>query len=329
MNEVRIAIIGCGGISRAHVNAYRQAGGARLACVFDVNPAAADKLAQETGARTVPALEALANPAEVDAVSICTPPAFHLENCRPFLRARIPVLCEKPLEVTVARAQKLAREIRQHRAVFMVAFCHRFHPPIIEAKRILQEGVLGRPLLFRCTFAGKFPLQGNHRADPKLAGGGCLADNAAHAVDIFRFLIADVAAVQAQTGNLAQDAAVEDYGAMLLRGRNGCAGEIVTSYSLPMSPNFVEVQCANGSVTVNYWVAGRPDLVYRIDGEKEDRTVDLRQRPDRFVGEVAHFLACARSGQTPAVNAADGLAAVKVIAAAYASAKTGRLVQVR
>ena len=62
------------------------------------------------------------------------------------------------IEETVAAAQQLAAAVKQHGAVFMPAFCHRFHPAIIELKKLIDGGVLGEPLLFRNCFGGYFPL---------------------------------------------------------------------------------------------------------------------------------------------------------------------------
>jgi len=324
--ELKVGIVGCGGISRAHVAAYRQAG-APIALMFDVNRAAAEALAKEVGAQVADSVAAMAQPGAVDAVSICTPPAFHLEHCLPFVRARIPVLCEKPLETSVPRARRLAAAVAKHRSLFMTAYCHRFHPPILAAKKLIASGTLGRPLFFRNMFAGKFVLRGNHRADPQLSGGGCVADNAAHAVDIFRFLLGDVAAVQAQVANLAQKEKVEDFGLLFLQGKKGALGEIACCYSTPVATNFVEVLCEKGTVTINYWVPGRPDITSRREGDDADTVIDVSQAPDRFTAEIQHFLDCVQTGTKPAVTVADGLASTKVIAAAYASAKMGRLIR--
>ena len=323
----RIGIVGCGGISREHVRTYREAE-ARITLVYDVHRPAAEALAREVGAEVADSLAAMAKPGLLDAVSVCTPPAFHLENCLLFLKARIPVLCEKPLEVNAARARALAAAVRKHRAVFMTAYCHRFHPPILEAKKLLERGAIGKPLIFRNMFAGRFVLRGNHRANPRLSGGGCVADNAAHAVDLFRFLMGEVVAVQAQTAHLAQKEAAEDFGLLTLRGKKGCVGEILCSYSVPTATNFVEVLGTRGSVTVSYWIPGRPEIAWRVEGGKGDRVVDVRRRPDRFTGEIRHFLDCVRTGRKPRVSAGDGLASAKIIAAAYASAKSGRLIKI-
>jgi len=327
LRELQIGIVGCGGISRAHAQAYKSAG-ARIVLVYDVNRTAADALAKEVGAQVADSLADMAGPKAVDAISICTPPAFHLEHCLPFVQARIPVLCEKPLEISVPRARRLAAAVKKHRSLFMTAYCHRFHPPVIEAKKLIASGALGRPLFFRNMFAGKFVLKGNHRADPKLSGGGCVADNAAHAVDIFRFLVGDVTAVQAQVANVAQKEKVEDFGLLFLKGKKGCLGEIACCYSTPVATNFVEVLCEKGTVTINYWIPGRPDIVYRREGDSADTVIEVSHAPDRFTAEIAQFLDCVRTGAKPTVTVADGLASAQVIAAAYASAKSGKLIRI-
>src|ERR1051326_6926824 len=175
INELKIGIVGCGGISRFHSKPYQKAG-AQIALVYDVNRSAAETLAKESGAQVADSLDAMTKPGVLDAVSVCTPPAFHLENCLPFVRARFPVLCEKPLEISVPRAKRLAAEVKKRRTIFMRAYCHRFHPPILEAKKLIESGTLGKPLLFRNMFAGKFIIKGNHRANPKFSGGGCRSE---------------------------------------------------------------------------------------------------------------------------------------------------------
>ena len=320
--ELRIGIVGCGKIARAHLNAYHEIEGTTIAGVFDVNGRAARAFAAETGARAASSVEEMARNDGLDAVSICTPPAAHLENCRPFLKERIPILCEKPLEVNAARAARLAAAVKEDRTQFMVAFCHRFHPPIIELKKLIRSGVLGRPILFRNIFGGYLPLRGNHRAKPELSGGGCLIDHCCHSVDLFRFLVGDPTEVQAVAANVMQKLAIEDFG-MIQLSRNGrCFGEITASYSLRVCGNWVEWYGTKGTAVVSYGNPGHPDLQYRIAGE-DWTTVDCSGHPDRFLGEVGHFTDCVRKGRKPAITVDDGLKASRIGAAVYASAEKG------
>ena len=317
---LRIGLVGCGGVARAHVGGYRNVKDAQIVAVYDMSKDAAAKLASETGARAAESIEEMIERDRPDAVSVCSPPSAHFDNCRPLLRAGIAVLCEKPLEVDLPRARKLAAFVRKSKAVFMTAFCHRFHPAILELKQLLDDKILGHPLLFRNIFGGYTPLAGNHRVHPKLSGGGCLIDHCCHSVDLFRFLFGDPTHVQAVKGNLMQKMPIEDFGMIHLSKGGKVFGEITASYSLKVCGNFVELFGTKGSALVSYWNPGFPDLQYRTEGDKEWIRVDCSKHSDRFTGEIRHFLACVRKGRKPAVNVEDGLAANRIVSAIYRSA---------
>ncbi len=321
---LRVGIVGCGNVARLHIPGYHGNRGAKIVSVFDPVAAAAEALAKETVARRASSPQEMIARDRVDAVSICTPPGTHLEVCRPFLRAGVAILCEKPLEADAARATQFAALVRRSRSVFMLAFCHRFHPAILELKDLIRRGVLGRPVLFRNIFGGHFRLAGNHRGNPKLSGGGCLADQAVHGLDLFRFLVGEPCAIQAMTSHAVQRLRVEDLGMIHLATRGGAHGEITSSYSLPGCGNFVEWCGTKGRAVISYWNEGHPDLEYTLGSTGKWRTVNCEKRPDRFVAEIRHFLDCARRRARPAVTVADGLAASRLVSAAYRSAKTGR-----
>ncbi|MCS7061347.1 MAG: Gfo/Idh/MocA family oxidoreductase [Anaerolineae bacterium] len=329
-DRLRVGIVGCGGIARAHVNAYRTIPEVDIVSVHDVAASAAEALARETDARIANSPQEMAAVDHLDAVSICTPPALHFQHCKPFLQARIPVLCEKPLEANVRAAGRLAELARRSRTVFMTAFCHRFHPAIIELKKLIESGSLGKPLLFRNMFGGYLPLKGNHRADPALSGGGVLIDNGSHSVDLFRFLVGEPAAVWAVAGNVMQKLPVEDIAMIVLERRGKVLGEITSSYSLKGCPNQLEWYGTQGVAVVSYWNPDEPDLKYKLEGQAEWTVVDCSAHPDRFAGEVGHFIDCVRSGQRKAaVTVEDGYRASVIIQAAYESVGKGKKIVLR
>jgi len=327
--ELRIGIVGCGNIARAHISGYGNCAGIKIAAVFDPVPDCARKMAGETGARAAGSVKELIDRDKIDAVSICSPPSAHLDNCAPFLEAGVHVLCEKPLEVNAVRAAKLAALAKRSNSLFMTAFCHRFHPPVIEARRLIREGVLGQPVLFRNIFGGWFALKGNHRMNRKLSGGGCLVDHACHSVDLFRFLAGEPTAVQAVAANVAQKVPIEDFGLMHLSVRDKVFGEITASYSLKVCENLVEWYGTKGTAVIGYGGDDLPDLRYKAEGAEKWTVVDCRRHPDRFTGEIRHFLECVRLGRRPSVTVEDGLQAARIAAAVYESAATGRRVTVR
>lgn len=318
----RIGIVGCGGIGRTHVNAFQQAG-AEIAAVHDVATKAAEAVAATTGARVARSPGEMAARDKLDAVSICTPPAMHLACCLPFLKAQIPVLCEKPLEVDLPHARRLAAAVKKSRTLFMTAFCHRFHPGVIELKKLIQSGVLGKPLFFRNIFVGYLKLKGSHRANPAVSGGGCLIDHCSHSVDLFRYLVGEPTHVQAQGGQIMQKGRIEDFGMIELAAGKNVFGQITASYSIMADRNCIEWFGTKGGAAVRYWQKELPDFAYKIAG-KDWAPVDCSAHPDRFLGEVRHFLSCLRTGRTPLITVDDGLQASRIVDSVYRSVRTGR-----
>lgn len=327
MNDLRIGILGCGGIANHHVRGY-QAAGASVAVACDIHEPAAQKLAQGTGARVARSVEELLED-KPDAVSVCTPPGAHRAACVPLLERGVPVLCEKPLAGSLEDAEAIAAAAEKSGTPLMVGFCHRFHGPIIELKRLIDAGTLGEPVLFRNIFGGFLRLEGNHRLDPALSGGGVLIDNGTHSVDLFRHLVGEVEQVQAVAAHAVQDVPVDDLALMHLSGAGGKRlGEITGAYSLKVCGNWVEWYGTRGTALVSYGNVGQPDLSYRVEGEKHWTPVDCTAHRPRFETEIRQFLAAVRKEAPPATTARDGLAASRIIAAAYESSRRGQRVRV-
>ncbi len=321
--RLRAGIVGCGGIARAHLAAYQADGAVDVVAVHDAHSPAAEALAQLCGAHVADSPHVLAAQFALDVVSVCSPPATHLAVSAPFIEAGVAVLCEKPLEGSATSAAALAGLVRQHGATFMPAFCHRFHPAIVELKKLIESGLLGEPILFRNIFGGYVPLAGNHRADPALSGGGALLDNGCHSIDLYRFLMGEPTDVQAITGHVLQELPVEDFGMFHLTANGARLGQIISSYSLKGSASMLEWFGSAGCATVSYFNPGQPDLSYRLEGSGKSLVVDCSALPDRFTAEVAHFLECVRTGQPLALTVEDGLRANQIVAALYASAHSG------
>lgn len=321
--KLKVGIIGCGGIARAHAAAYGAVEGVEVASVYDVSESSAAALAKEIGATVAESLDAMIEDG-LDAVSNCTPPGVHLGTCLPFVKAGIPILCEKPLEATDTTARRLAEAVRRRKVPFMTAFCHRFHPPIVAMKNLIDKGELGEPLLFRNIFTGHLDLKPNHRSRPELSGGGTMIDNGTHSVDLFRFLVGDPTEVNCMTATIRQKVNVEDFGAMILSARGKCFGELVACHSTGVGRGVVEWHGTKGSAILDY-SAG---LSYQVQG-KGSVFVDCVQEPNRFTAEVQHFVGCVRNGRKPAVTEEDGLKASRVISAAYRAAKERRTVRIR
>lgn len=326
---LRVGIVGCGGVAKSHLRGYRSMKDVQVVAVFDVAAASAQAMAQETGARVAASSAEMAARDALDAVSICTPPACHWQSARPFLAAHVPVYCEKPLERDATTAARFATAVQKSGTLFMMGFNHRFYGPIIELKKLIDAGTLGKPLFFRNIFSGWMDLKHDHRARPELSGGGCLIDHCSHSIDLFRYLVGEPTHVQAWAANVAQKVAIEDFGMIQLSVADKAFGEIVASYSLRTAENTIEWHGTKGSALVNYWEEGRPDLAYRLEWGPYTPVDCSAHLSDRYTIAIQHFVACVRGRQCPAVVAADGLKTSRIVRRVYEAACGGRRVAVK
>ncbi len=212
---------------------------------------------------------ALADPA-VHAVLILTPANTHLEMVEAALAAGKHVLCEKPLEVTMARAEALVAAGRRSGKRLGVVFQQRFRTGNMRLKQLLTDGALGEiqaawltvPWWRPQTYYDE-PGRGVLARD----GGGVLITQAIHQIDLFRWLvgISSVQASQLSTTKV-HKMETEDYASALIRLGNGAPGTIVaTTAAYPGSAGEIKIIGTRGSATLE---GGRLSVAWH-DGRRE------------------------------------------------------------
>jgi 1,5-anhydro-D-fructose reductase (1,5-anhydro-D-mannitol-forming) len=165
--------------------------------------------------------EAAADP-EVDAIYIALPVALHAQAAITALRAGKHVLCEKPMAISFAQAEHMVAEGRASGRLFGVSYYRRLYPKLLRAKRLIQEGVIGRPLLAEANCHGWIHFEGREwLGDPALAGGGPLYDIASHRIDAMNFLFGKPERACGLLSNAVHRMAVEDSATVLLQFAGG------------------------------------------------------------------------------------------------------------
>lgn len=310
-------VIGLGGISGVHIASYRKADGVELVAGADIDEATVEASAAKHGFKGYADWREMLQEEELDIVSVCTPPFLHREMAVEAMQRGIHVMCEKPIAATTEDAEAMAVAARELDAKLMIAYCHRWHPTILKAKQLIDAGVLGKPLFFRCAFAGWNELSGNHRAMMSQAGGGALMDNGSHAADIYQFLLGKIANVSCRAGTLLQDMETDDVAIMIFEGENGCFGEVIAGYSLPGNHSEFKIVGEKGTMRIDDYFAG--PVMFQPKGASEWLEHEVAPG-DRFAGEFAHFLAAVR-GEAELISTAEtALHVHRVIAGAYSDA---------
>jgi predicted dehydrogenase len=255
---------------------------------------------------------------QLDVVDICTPPNLHPAIALDSLRRGIPTICEKPLACTPESAREIADAAAASGTLLMTAFCHRFHPPVELVKGLIDDGTLGRVLMFRNRFGTKFKgVESRWFANPEIAGGGTLMDTSIHSVDLFRYLVGEVSAASAATATYNPEIrGLEDSAAMVLKAENGAIGVIEASWMTPWSANVIEIYAENGAAVIDY---DNGATRYRLQGDADWTNADAGSG-DRFVKELQHLAAVLRGEGELRVTGHDGLRAVEIIHEAYRNA---------
>lgn len=318
MRQVRVAVIGAGGIGATHLRAYAAWPElCTVAGVADIDRTTAEATAAPYG--TVPLFTdpiELLDALQPDAVSICTPPREHLPLARAAAQRGIACLCEKPPARTVAEAEAIVSAFAESGALLQFAFCHRFHQPLRQVQTLIAEGKLGKVIQIYNRFGFRFDRAATSWfTDAELSGGGVLIDTLVHSLDIFRVLAGEIVRVDAAVSTtLPVD--VEDSASIQVVSASGVIGSLNCSWVTPVSEAEIRVWGSEGEAVIDYAVSD--GARYRLAGQ-EAWTVLPFEGPDRFVLQAEHFLTCVRSGRQPAVGAADGIAVMRAIESAYRS----------
>jgi len=338
-------IIGCGMISNFHAKAIADIRGAKLVACFDTVPAAADRLARETGCRAYHDLKKMLADDAVDVVTIGTPSGAHLEPALAAARAGKHIIVEKPLEITLKRCDKIIEACDKAGVVLSAIFPSRFHESSQLIKKAVDKGRFGK-LTIGDAYVKWYRTQqyydsGAWRGTWKLDGGGALMNQAIHSVDLLAWLMGPVTEITAHTATLAhQRIEVEDVAMATLRFANGALGVIeATTAAYPGALKRIEIHGTTGSAVleeedITTWDFGRKTaqdakLLERMRGKTETGGGAADPTAIGHHGHTAQFkdvLKAVKAGTQPLIDGPEGRRSVEIILAVYKAAETGRAV---
>lgn len=324
--DLRIGLIGAGGIAASYVRVFEGIAGAGITAVADPRGRAASAVAEAVRGIAYPSHRALLEEADIDAVLVCTPPSTHPEIVLQAIERGLHVLCEKPLAIDLKSASTMVAAADAAGVVFTMAAKFRFVDDVIRARQIVGSGILGELIVLENSFASRVDMTRRWNADPSIAGGGVLIDNGTHSVDIVRYFLGPIAQVMAVEGKRVQHLAVEDTASMLLRTPDGVLGTIDLSWSVDrVTDTYLAVYGSHGTISVG-WNGAR----YRQASSPE--WVEFGSGYEKLAcmgAQVENFCAAIRGEEAISVTAEDAIASVGVIEAAYASLERSDWISVR
>jgi UDP-N-acetyl-2-amino-2-deoxyglucuronate dehydrogenase len=252
---VQVGIVGGGNISETHARAALGIPDVRVAAVYGENRDRVSALAGQCGAAAYDDFDAFLAHRPMDLVAIGSPSGLHASQGMAAARQGLHILVEKPLDITLERADALIAASDEAGVRLGVFFQDRFKPDLVRLKRLVDEGRLGRPLFVDARVPWYRPPEyygaSRWRGTWALDGGGALMNQGIHTVDLLLWLLGDVRRVQALATTALHRIEVEDTAAALLEFGGGAIGVLAaTTAAYPGYARRVQVTGSDGTAIV-------------------------------------------------------------------------------
>jgi predicted dehydrogenase len=250
---LRVGIVGCGSIARAHALSYRDNPRVELVGVVDIDSARADAFAERYGTTAYACRELLDQ--QPDLVSVATPPGTHAEIAAELLGTGCSVLLEKPPATTLADMDVLAAADEASSGSLYVVFQHRHGSGARRAHHLLRSGALGTPRVAVCETLWYRPdsyflpaWRGNWAGE----GGGPTLGHGIHQIDLLLHLMGPWETVDARAARIARPVDFEDVSLAVVTFASGAVGTVVTSLLSPRELSRIRVDTDGGTLEVNH-----------------------------------------------------------------------------
>src|SRR2546427_2689057 len=316
-------------MGRNHVRVLRELGEVDLVGVADANPDAAFQVAAMYGTRGYGSHQELIEREQPEALIVAAPTINHHAVVMDAIAAGCHVLVEKPIAATLDEADELVARAKSAKRVLAVGHIERYNPAVLELKRRLDEGQLGRVFQLNARRLGPFP--------QRVRDVGVVVDLATHDLDVMRYLTgSEIVRVYAETRREVHTTR-EDLVSGLLRFADGSVGVIQINWLTPSKIRELAVTGERGMFRADYLTQ---DLYFHenaalsaegwtplttLRGVSEGGTIQYAiQKREPLRAEMETFLRAVRGEPAVVVSGQDGREALSMALAMIESADQGR-----
>lgn len=330
---MKVAVIGCGTMGMAHAASIVNIRGAELAGVYDVQEDRAARVADLHQVKRYGTFDELLADEEVGTVCVTLPTYLHREFTVRALQGGKHVICEKPIALNAADARDMIETSRQTGKRLFIGQVLRFFQDYANMRGHVQAGRLGSIGVVHTKRAGAGPTAGSWFWDEERSGGVVL-DLMIHDIDFLRWTLGEATRLYA---TISRAPGIQHANATI-RYKNGAIANLSAHWG--NTPGFAysaEIAGSEGvvrggsreSATLEIVRATRQGEAAAIAAQPagSKRLSPLLRSP--YERQLAHFLRCIETGETPIVTAEDALAALEIALAAVQSAQTGAPVMLK
>ena len=277
---------------------------------------------------------------EPDLVSVALPNYLHASATIDSLKAGAHVLCEKPMAMNAAEAQRMVNASKRYKRYLMIALNNRFRTEAQILKKLIEQGELGEIYYAKTGWLRRrgIPGAGGWFTTKARSGGGPLIDLGVHMIDLTRWLMGNPKPHTVQGSVYSKFAHtvkgghydVEDLavGFIKLDGDATLVAEASWATNVPQEQSYVKLIGTKGGAEIH---GDKLTVFTELHGELVDITPVVRPRSwgDCIAAEIAHLVNCIQEGREPMSTGEQGLEMMKILEGIYKSAEQGKMIRLR
>ncbi len=331
MSVKKIAIIGAGVMGKKHAQTIEKHPHAEMVAVCDPF---SDQMAHEFNVPNFKDLEELLTKQKIDGVVIANPNRFHVSTAIQCMQHGVVCLLEKPLALNTQEALQLIEAQKKLNVPILVGH-HRRHNKIIQqAKKIIDEGTIGKINTFNALWSVYKPDTYFDIEWHRKSGAGVLAINLVHDLDLMRYLNGEIESVQAMTTNKNRQLEVEDTISILVRFENGALGTLLasdaavspwgwdqnteenkTSFAASPDQNCYFISGSEGALSVpnlEYWNYPT-NSVKSWSAQLMKSKVEPNKEEDVYISQLSHFMEVIDGNAEPISSPKDAIKNIQLL----------------
>ena len=342
---INVGILGCGKIAQVrHIPEYAENPDVKLAAFYNPSRKRAEEQAEKYGGKVYDTAEELLADKSIDAVSICAANYAHAELSIKAMEAGKHVLCEKPMATTLADCEAMVECAKRTGKFLMIGHNQRLAKAHVEAKRLIDQGLIGDIITFRTTFGHGGPetwaINPGKNVwffDKKKAAMGAMADLGVHKTDLIQFLTGQrVVRTSARLvtldkrGEDGELIGVDDNAVCIYEMSGGAFGTMTASWTYYGAEDNSTVLYGTKGIMRIYDDPNHSIVVKLADGEEQVYDVEQIQTNDNQTksGVIDLWVECLKNNTPPEISGESALYAMRAVFASIESSQTGRAVEI-
>jgi predicted dehydrogenase len=331
--KLRVGIIGAGLIGNKRAKIIKDLNEEELVMVVDIDKEKAKSMAENYNCEFADNWQELVKRPDIDIVIVSTTNNFLAPISIAALKNKKHVLCEKPFGRNVKESKAVLKVAQNSHRLIKVGFNHRFHQAISQAKKIFDEGKIGKILFIRSRYGhgGRLGMEKEWRLNKKISGGGVIVDQGVHIIDLCRYFVGDFNKVYGIAKSKFWKTKLDDNTFVLMENKNVTASFHVSttnwknifSFEIFGDKGFLNIEGKGGSFGEETLTFGKrkpefgvPEIeIFKFSGDTS------------WQEEWKNFISAVKFGKKIIGDGRDGFEANRIIEAIYRSSKSGRAVK--